>query len=141
MGLDCSPLLYKVIFGAKTKEWNGKLVLSYFPLFFSDLLSTLKDLSWSIRFETDRQTKSNPVQIDHIIIHPDYKNYQNDIGRSPDRFYRFPGRVIKRNDWFFSLALLHVSGSLSPLTPVCLPTNHLYKDEKFLGIKCIATGK
>jgi len=58
------------------KEMSG-----FFFLLSSDLLSTFRDLSWTIRFETDRNRRNSPLQIDHIIIHPDYENYQNDIGR------------------------------------------------------------
>ena len=48
---------------------------------FSNLLSDLDGLSWSIRTESFSSDLSKPGSpVDDVIIHPDYENYQNDIG-------------------------------------------------------------
>ena len=45
-------------------------------------MTDLDGLSWTIRTESSLTDFNKPEsQIDDVIIHPDFENYQNDIGR------------------------------------------------------------
>ena len=51
-------------------------------LFFSNRLTDIDGLSWMIRTESSLTDFKKPEnQIDEVIIHPDFENYQNDIGK------------------------------------------------------------
>lgn len=95
---------------------NPSWVLTAAHCVTNNLLTELDGLSWTIRTDSSTDINKSGIQIDDIIIHPEYENYQNDI------------------------ALLHVKDSPSKVPPVCLPSTLSTQNETFLGIRCMATG-